>query len=383
MQNIERSAQVAIIGAGITGLAIAARLLEAGTRRVVVYEKSGIGAGASGVQPGGVRLQWSTKASCLLALESIAFYRELSGRLEVDDAPVLEPCGYLFLAHEPRTLTRLARDIEMQRRLGISSSLLKTDELGSVAPTLETAEIIGASFCADDGYFDRPQAVVEAFAEVVTRRGGSITVGEVGSLSEDGEGWRLGLLDGRRSSAEHVVLAAGYESTSLLATLGIGAPIVAEPKYLFYSEPISQRLLEPLIVAIDKRFAAKQLANGRVLASDLSATGDPRTERQRWRHHVRVCIEDMLPELTYVPFDLLVEGYYDVTPDHQPILGPVDPAGRLWLAAGFSGHGFMIAPAVARLVTDALVDRRLDPLLDAFSLERFAAGLLMPELQIV
>jgi sarcosine oxidase subunit beta len=383
MQNIERPAQVAIIGAGITGLAIAAQLLGAGTRRVVVYEKTGVGAGASGVQPGGVRLQWSTKESCLLALESMAFYRELASRLEVDDAPILEPCGYLFLAHERRTLTRLARDIEMQRQLGISSSLLKTDELARVAPTLDTADIIGASFCAEDGYFDRPQGVLEAFAEVVTRRGGSIVLGEVGNLSEDGEGWRLGLLDGRRASAERVVLAAGSDSTSLLATLGVRAPIVPEPKYLFFSEPISQRLLEPLVVAIDKRFAAKQLANGRVLASDLSATGDPRTERQHWRDHVRLCIEDLLPELTYVPFDLLVEGHYDVTPDHQPIVGPVDSAGRLWLAAGFSGHGFMIAPAVARSVTDALLDNRLDPLLEAFSLERFAAGRLMPELQIV
>ena len=52
-------------------------------------------------------------------------------------------------------------------------------------------------------------------------------------------------------------------------------PITKEPKYLFYSNPISQRLLDPLAVFMDRHFASKQLADGSVLASDLSADGDP------------------------------------------------------------------------------------------------------------
>jgi sarcosine oxidase subunit beta len=383
VQNIERAADVAIVGAGITGLSIAAELLAAGMDRVVVYEKVGVGAGASGVQPGGVRQQWSTKPSCLLARESIAFYRELGGRLDIAKAPVFEPCGYLFLAHERETLTRLGCDIELQNDLGISSSLVKANELTEIVPSLQTAGILGGSFCAEDGYFDRPQAVVEAFAEVVKRRGGLIRRGEVAGLRKDGEAWCLDLLGGRREIAVRVVLATGCDSPSLLATLGVEVPIVPEPKYLFFSEPIRERLLEPLVVAIDRGFAAKQLANGRVLASDLSAVGDPSTSRGKWRHRVRVCIEELLPELTYVPFDLLVEGRYDVAPDHQPIIGPVHSLPGLWLAAGFSGHGFMIAPAVARLVTEALVDDQFDPLLESFALERFRTGMLEPELQIV
>ena len=53
------------------------------------------------------------------------------------------------------------------------------------------------------------------------------------------------------------------------------------------------------------------------------------------------------------------------------------------MAAGFSGHGFMIAPAVGRIVADALLTGRRDPALDAFALDRFARGSLAPELQIV
>jgi sarcosine oxidase subunit beta len=69
-----------------------------------------------------------------------------------------------------------------------------------------------------------------------------------------------------------------------------------------------------------------------------------------------------------------------VTPDHQPILGPV--ADGLFAAAGFSGHGFMIAPAVARITADAIEGKR-DETLDVLGIDRFAAGRLVPEPQLV
>ena len=72
-------------------------------------------------------------------------------------------------------------------------------------------------------------------------------------------------------------------------------------------------------------------------------------------------------------FPHLVSGVYDVSPDNQPFLGEVPGAPGVWLAAGFSGHGFMIAPAVGRLLADALAGRR-DPLLRAFRLDRSAGS---------
>jgi sarcosine oxidase, subunit beta len=77
----------------------------------------------------------------------------------------------------------------------------------------------------------------------------------------------------------------------------------------------------------------------------------------------------------------VVEGYYDVTPDHQPLIGEVESG--LWVAAGFSGHGFMIAPAVGRIVADALLSDRRDPVLESFALDRFEHGVLPPELRII
>jgi sarcosine oxidase subunit beta len=67
---------------------------------------------------------------------------------------------------------------------------------------------------------------------------------------------------------------------------------------------------------------------------------------------VRHGVEELTPMLSFVAFDLLIDGIYDTTPDHAAILGPVDGLPGLWLAAGFSGHGFMMAPAVGRALAD-------------------------------
>src|SRR5207247_4770853 len=103
----------AVCGAGVIGLAIA-RTLQGRGVRVAVFERSGIGAGASGVQPGGVRQQWGTPVACRLARESAAFYARAD---ELLDPPVplgFRGCGYLFVAHSAETLARLVANVAVQ-----------------------------------------------------------------------------------------------------------------------------------------------------------------------------------------------------------------------------------------------------------------------------
>ena len=334
-----------VVGAGIVGLAIARELQGRGVE-VVVLERTGIGAGASGMQPGGVRQQWGTRVACRLARESVAFWREATGRLDSRVPLELRRGGYLFAARSAETLERLEQNVRLQNEEGIPSRIVAPGEAAQLVPGLQA--IVGAAWCGEDGYFDRPQAVVEAFARRVDVRREDVR--------------RLDEVD-----ADAVVVAAGVDTRELVP----GLPLHAEERHLFLSEPIEERLLEPLVVAPELSFAAKQLADGRVLASDLS--GDSRTR-------VKEAIETLLPRLEYVPFSLRVSGAYDVTPDHQPILGAVRDG--VYVACGFSGHGFMIAPAVARVVAGAVLGEH-DPVLDVLGPDRFAAGRLVPEPQLV
>jgi sarcosine oxidase, subunit beta len=351
---------VAVVGAGVIGLAIARQLQDRGVR-VAVFERTAIGAGASGIQPGGVRQQWGTAVACRLARESAAFYADAD---ELLDSPVplgFRSCGYLFVAHTEATLARLAANVAVQNAEGVPSRIVTPDQAAELVPGLCVDSISGGAWCGEDGYFDRPQAVVEAFG-----RGLDIRIGTIDSLEP--------------KLADIVVVAAGAATADLLRPLGIDLPIAREDRFLFLSEPVRERLLEPLVVSAERRFAAKQLGDGRVLASDLGARGDD-AQRETWRTNVRAGIDELLPALAYVPFPLLVRGDYDVTPDHQPILGRVDDG--LYVAAGFSGHGFMIAPAVARIVADVVTGAPRDETLGILDAERFEENRPVPEPQLV
>ena len=374
---------IAIIGAGITGLSVAFHLAEREVGSIVVYEREGIGAGASGVQPGGVRQQWSTRLNCLMARDSLAFYREIEERLRPRIDPGFRPCGYLFVAHELETLERLRADVAIQNAVGVRSRIATAEEAAELVPGLCVEGVAGASFCAEDGYFDRPQAVVEAFAEAARLLGVAVTHADVRGVEPTGSGWRLTFADGTRGQASRVVVAASVDTRALLRPIGVDLPIVAEDRWLFFSEPIAERLIDPLVIAVDRRFAAKQLADGRVLASDLSATGDADESSELWRSRVREAAVQLLPRLEFVVFPLLVHGVYDVTPDRQAIVGPVPGHDGLYVAAGFSGHGFMMAPEIGRGVAAMLLGESHGEAFAHLRPDRFEKGTLTYESAVV
>ena len=339
---------VVVVGAGVVGLSIAYHLREGGAS-VRVVDRAGVGAGASGVQPGGVRQQWGTRTNCLLAQESLRFFADVAERLGMRVDPGFRPCGYLFLAHSEGVRERLQANVALQNSLDVPSRIVSPAEAGELVPELDSTTVVGAAWCAEDGYFDRPQAIVEAFGALV-----DVELAEVSDVD--------------RLEAGAVVVAVGADTPRLLPEL----PIHAEPRSLFYSEPVRERLVEPLVVSAEKGLAAKQLADGRLLASDL---------REGARANVRSGFEALLPRLVYVALPTLVEGLYDVTPDHQPILGRLRD--RVWVAAGFNGRGFMQAPAVGRIVAESVLGLGDDPVLSIFDADRFAEGREVPEPSVV
>ncbi len=137
--------------------------------------------------------QWGTRVACRLASESAAFYEHADERLAAPVPLGFRACGYLFLAHDEAGSSRLAANVAVQNGEGVPSRLVSADEAAELVPGLRTDSIVGGAWCAADGYFDRPQSVVEAFA-----RGLEIRIGELGSLDE--------------LNAETIVVAAGADT---------------------------------------------------------------------------------------------------------------------------------------------------------------------------
>lgn len=375
--------EVTIVGAGITGLFVAWHLAHAGVGAIRVIDRSGIGSGATAIQPGGVRQQWSTQTACRLAREAYRFYTELGERLELPLQASLERCGYLFVAEEASDLDQLRRNVSLQNALGIPSRIVTPPEAGALVPGLNSEAILGGAWCEQDGYFDRPQGVVWAVAQACRDLRVEFRQESVSRIAADGGGWRLELGADKAIHTAQVVVAAGCETAGLLQSLGVAVPIRGEKRHLFYSDPIRERLLEPLVVSPRRHFAAKQLADGSVLTSDLAADGDPAENKAAWHAHVRRSITALVPILEYVSFPVLVQGEYDTTADRQPILGPVADHPGIWLAAGMNGRGFMLAPAIGRIVSDAITGSPVSASLNSLTLDRFADGELVIEHQVV
>jgi sarcosine oxidase, subunit beta len=376
---VQHTEDAVVIGAGITGLSIALHLAEQGTPPLVI-ERDGIAAGASGVQPGGVRQQWSTSVNCRLGRESLDVYRDLDERLGVPVAATFDACGYLFLAHSAERLEELQHTVAVQRAAGIPSRMIAASEAAKLVPGLAAESVTGAAYCAEDGYFDRPRAVVDAFATAARARGARLEIARVRRIEPDGGGFRIELDEGA-VRAERVIVAAGVDTTALLPELDL--PIEPIARHLFFSSPLPAGLLRPLVVSAEREFAAKQLADGRLLASHLAAAGSPALSTGRWLRRVCDVIAELLPSLRETAFPTLVSGEYDATPDSQPIVGAVGPDEGLFVAAGFSGHGFMLAPAIGRRLADLALGQHPDPDLAAFSLARFSGERPPGELQTV
>jgi sarcosine oxidase subunit beta len=340
---------------------------------VLVLDVKGIGAGMSGIQPGGLRTQWSSAVTRRLAIQSRDFYADVAERLQVDVDPGFEACGYLFVASDPRTWAHLQVEAAEHRREGLDVRSLSREEVGESHPGLNEDVVLGASYGAEDGYLSRPGAPLAAFAEAATQLGVEFTQGEVQQVNPAGSGVSVSISGESPVSAGACVIAAGAESASLVG-VGSRLPVRKEPKYLFYSDRIATRLIEPLVVFLDHHFAVKHLADGSVLASDLSLERDAAADAEVARRAIRRTATELIPILEHVRYPVMVEGVYDATPDGQLVVGAMDDAATVWVATGMNGRGMMLAPGVGRLVADG-VRRRSDDLVPReFLPGRFDSG---------
>src|SRR6187551_437659 len=153
------SADALVVGAGVVGLAIALELQARGAD-VVVIERKGVAEGQSGIQPGGVRLQWGTTVNCRLAMESLAWWRTAEERLGSSVPLAWASCGYLFVAHTDEALARLRANVRVQNDAGVPSHIVSPADAAALVPGLDPLSIVGGSHCAEDGYMGEPQAAI-------------------------------------------------------------------------------------------------------------------------------------------------------------------------------------------------------------------------------
>ncbi len=345
-----------VAGAGVVGASIAYHLALRGADGVVLAEADTIASGATGKALGGVRQQFSSAPEVRLARESVGFFGALGPEL-------FEPVGYLFLATTEEGVDELERRREVQASLGVPVERVDPSRVEG----LRCDDVLGAVFCGEDGTAD-PAGI----AHELVRRAAGLGV-EVRERT-----------DALELDADVLVLATGASSPGLAAKLGVELPIRPLVRQLVetVAVPGTPRDL-PLTIESESGFHFRRRGDALVLAmpEETARWGDEPAVDETLVADWMERIARRYPPAAGLPVARAWAGLYDMTPDAHPIVGAV--ADGLYAACGFSGHGFMQAPAVGRIVADELLG--IDPGFDRapYRLERFAAGAVFPETAIL
>lgn len=381
------TAAAVVVGAGVTGLSIAYHLARRGVGRVVVLERERIASGATGKSVGGIRQQFSDELNIRLARHSVAVFERFRDEFGVDCD--FRQYGYLLLATTPDEQALFERNVRLQRSLGVPVELLGPDEAGRMVPGLRTDDVRIATFCARDGYAD-PYSVAMGFAGAARRLGVQILEGVevVGIPVRAGRAGGVVTTTGM-IEAEVVVNAAGAWAAQVAALAGVALPIQAYRRQVFVTGPtdaLPERL--PLVIDFRTHFYFRREGAG-VLVGMTDPDEPPGFQTHvDWSFAERVLTQALhrIPPLATAAVLRGWAGLYDTTPDGNPILGPLPQVENFFVAAGFSGHGFMQSPAVGEAIAELIVaGRPSTPDLDVapFGVARFATGVLRREANVI
>ncbi|MDP2871058.1 MAG: FAD-binding oxidoreductase [Bacillota bacterium] len=381
---MKRSVEVAIVGGGVIGCSIAYHLANLGCRDVAVYERGYPSCGSTGRCGAGVRAQWGTEMNCRLAHESIKRFERLEEDLDYPDIEFKQG-GYLILAFSPAQLRQFERNVALQNSLGIPSRVVGPDEARDIVPHLAAPDLVGATFCGTDGHCN-PFKVTDAYARAARRLGVEInTYTSVTGFEQ--QGGRVVRLETTAGPVEcgAVVNAAGPFSAQVAAMAGLELPVFSQRHQVVVTEPVAPKQ-RPMVISFAHGFYCQQTPHG----SFILGLGDPAEPRgldigHSWQFLADLAekVEHLLPSLGRLRAVRQWSGLYNVTPDAQPILGPAGQPANLWLAVGFSGHGFMLAPMVGLTIAQGILGMEAEIPIDRLVLARFARGELVPEPSVV
>lgn len=383
MHNVSASVDTAIVGAGIFGLATAHALRRDDAGSVALFDRGMPGGGDSGRSFSMVRRHYSNAVTAQLAIAGSRTIMRWHDEVGVADAGYVR-CGYLLTV--PYELADACRgNVAMLQGLGLDTRFLEPGEIPDIEPELSLEGVAGAAYEPDGGFADAQKMCLGWFA-AATRRGLQHHLGRTVSAIRLDAGRVVGLetADGFVPAGQ-IVLATGAWANDLLRPLGVAQPIELRRLQVLVARTDPGRSLPSAVCSDAVTNVVVRPDRGRQFCA-VAYAGEDFLERADDCDHglsggyedaVRSGVRMRYPRLA--DFELVrgFAGPYDVTPDWNPIIGPCPGVDGLYLAVGWSGHGFKLSPAVGEVVA-AEVSGRTPPI-DVCPLrpERFAEGRLL------
>jgi len=368
------SAEIVIVGGGVIGLSIAYSLAKRGLTDVVVVERGYLAKGASGRNGGGVRQQWSTELNIRLMQESVELCRRFAVDLGVN--VWFRQGGYLFLARSAAEVARLEKNIAIQNRCGVATRMLEPRQALSIVPELDLTGIVGAAYNPTDGILF-PWPFLWGYARQAAALGVRIfTQTPVGGLEPQPAGGYIVHTTRGPVQARRVINATGAWSPKLARMIGVEVPTYPIRHEICSSEPLKP-FLRPMVSELSSGLYCSQSMRGEIVGGVTSpghaSTYGMGSTLQFLATYARRLVR-LMPILGDIKILRQWAGPYDQSPHGNPILGAAPGHPDFFLACGFVGHGFMMAPIVGKLYGEWLTGGEPHEIFSRYTLDRFRDG---------
>ncbi|MXV60535.1 FAD-dependent oxidoreductase [Natronorubrum sp. JWXQ-INN-674] len=371
---------VILVGGGIVGISTAYHLSTRTDLDVALFEADRIGGRSTGRSAGGIRQQFATELEVRLAMESV----EQFGRFaEETDRVTFSQNGYLLLARTDEEAARLRTNAKRQRQLGLDVRELAPETLTEYVSYLRPDDIVVANYCPTDGVVE-PHTVTRWLSDR-TREAGA-TVREqtpVTGVRTNATGETSVIVGNDEISAEHVIVAGGVWSERLFSTMRLSLPVDPTRIQIVVTDHHTEITEDdPFVIDLQRKMFFRPEGGSSLLVSGQHPTADAPADIQSYNkshdYAFSAAVSEFLLERTTGLEDLQIAtgwaGLKGVTPDGLPLVGPVsvDDDEGLIVATGFNGHGFMLAPAIGRALSEYVVEGTWTDLnLEPFSPTRF------------
>jgi sarcosine oxidase subunit beta len=277
--------------------------------------------------------------------------------------------------------------MEMWHRVGLTDARwVSAQEASRMVTVMNVDDVLGCTFCPSDGIAS-PADVTSGYASAARRLGARLKEG----VQVTGIDLASGRVQGVRTSGGDIatrmfVNCAGAWSSSIGRMAGLEIPVLPYRRHIAVTGPFPAVARDsPMTVDFRSSLYFHPEGDGVLIGMSDREEGPGYTTEVSWEFLERMFEQAAVraPALAGAGVKTAWAGLYETTPDHQAILGPVPEVDGFWCAAGFSGHGFMQAPAAALLLTQLLLDHRTDIDISPFAFSRFAKGSLVKERNVI
>ncbi len=378
-------ADAVVIGGGIIGVAVAFYLAKKKFGKIILVEKEPfLGSCSTAKAAGGIRAQFSSKVNIEMSMLSEAFFARFEEETGYDAA--FDQVGYLFLLSDDKDIEDFKKQNALQRSLGLNARLVTPQEIADIAPNVRLDDIKLGTFCHDDGLGD-PAQFLQGYEHAIRQMDVDIEL-EAGVTAITKNGDKItGLKTVKGDISCPVVVNCAGAFAGLIGKM-VGADVRVEP---YRRQCVTTGELDfipptwPMVVDVKSGLYTHKESKGLLLGwADKSV--QPSFDISIDPNYTDGILEralDRIPRLETAEVANKWAGLYETTPDHRAIIGFEPTVTGMFHVTGFSGHGFMHAPAAGQVTAEILCG--LKPSIDISSLspQRFVAGEVPEETNVI